>query len=150
MLTKEKLAEDLKGALKNADQNTVGVLRFIMSAINNKEIEKRGRGDKPELSPEELMQIVMSEEKKRKDAIEMFEKGSRQDLADKEKEEMAIIQKYLPEQLTPEETKEAVTKILGQTTNKDFGLAMKEVMKELRGKADAKLINGIVKELTSK
>ncbi|MDP3901848.1 MAG: GatB/YqeY domain-containing protein [bacterium] len=148
VVTKEKLTEDLKMALKNADQNTVGVLRFLIAAINNKEIEKRGKTDNTAVTSEELMRVIMTEEKKRKDAITIFEKGGRQDLADKEKIELEIIRKYLPQQLSPDDIKKEIEKILSQHAGSDFGGAMKVVMEKLRGKADARLVSEIVKEMT--
>lgn len=136
--------------MKGADQITVGVLRLLISAINNKAIEKRGKSGSDILTDDEVTQSVMSEAKKRNDAIGMFERGGRQDLADKEKEELEILKKYLPQQLSKEETEKAVAKIISEKGAKDFGSVMKEVMKELKGKADAKLISEIIKEKLGK
>lgn len=145
-MLKERLAEDLKAAMKNADQKTVGVLRFLIAAINNKEIEKRGKGGDSVLTDEEVAQVLMSEAKKRKDSIAAFEEGGRIDLAGKEREELEIIQRYLPEQLSAEETEKVVEKILAETGVKDFGQAMKAVMRELKGKADGKTVSEIIKK----
>lgn len=145
-MLREKLAEDMRGAMKGADQQTVGVLRLLIAAVNNKAIEKRGKTGSDVLIDDEVLQVLLSEEKKRRDAIVLFEQGGRLDLAKKEEAELEVIQKYLPRRLGREETERAVEKILKDTAAKDFGSAMKQVMKELKGKADAKLISEIVKQ----
>lgn len=146
MNLKEKISENLKVALKSGDQFRVGVLRLLSSALHNKEIEKHARSASDVLTDEEIIQVLTSEAKKRKEASEIFRKGERLDLAEKEEQELLIIQNYLPIQLTPAETEKAVDEILKKTAAKDFGGAMKAVMQELRGKADAKLIGDLVKK----
>lgn len=150
MLTKEQLSTDLKGAMKSAGSATVGVLRMLISVINNKEIEKRGKTGAGELTAEELLAVLLSEEKKRQEAATIFIKGGRQDLADKEAAELTIIQRYLPKRMTTEETEAAVDKIIANLkasgADVSFGVAMKEITKELKGKADAKLISELVKK----
>lgn len=149
-MLKEKIAEDLKKSMKAADSERVGVLRLLSTAIHNKEIEKRGKTGKEEtLTDEEIFAVLMTEAKKRKEAIEIFEKGGRKDLAEKESKELVIIQEFLPKQITREEIERAAAEIIKKTGIKDFGSAMKEVMKELRGKADAKLVSEIVKKMLS-
>lgn len=146
MSLREKLAADLKTAMKSADPKTVGVLRLLISALNNKSIEKKGKGQSEELTDEDVLQVLMTESKKRKEAIEIFIKGSRPDLADKEKEEMGIIQGYLPKQMGREEVEKIVEEIMKKSSIKEIGPVMKEVMKELRGKADAGVISELVKQ----
>lgn len=136
--------------MKSADPLTVGVLRFLLSGIGNKEIEKRTKSGSDVLTDEEVLQVLMTESKKRKEAITIFEKGNRADLADKEKEELAVIQKYLPAQMGKEEVEKIVDKVLATLRQAQgeisFGNFMKEVMKELRGKADAGMITALIKE----
>lgn len=144
-MLKEKIATDIKSAMKNADEKTVGVLRLVASALHNKEIDKKGKGGPEFLTEEEVIQTLMTEAKKCKEAIEIFTKGNRPDLADKEKAELAIIQKYLPAQMNREEVEKLVGAILSKVAVKEIGPAMKEVMKELRGKADSGLVSEIVK-----
>lgn len=144
-MLKEKLTDDLKMAMKKTDRATVDVLRMLISAINNKAIGKRGQSGSDVLTDEEVTQVLLSEAKKRNDSIAMFEQGSRADLAGKEKAELEILKRYLPAQMGQEETEKAVNKIISEKGLKDFGSTMKEVMKELKGKADAKLISELIK-----
>ncbi len=163
MFLKEKFQEDLKNSLKEKNEIVVSVLRMFLAAVSNKETEKRTKiwKQKPDLKPEELekesqltneelIEVVSSEIKKRKEAISEFEKGKREDLVKKEKAEMEILQKYLPEQLSEEEieklVKEAVDKI-GAKEIKDTGKVMAELMPKVKGKADGGLVSKIVKEL---
>lgn len=140
---------DLKTAMKSADPETVGVLRLLLTAIKNKEIAKRGQTGNEELTDDEVVQALLTEAKKRKDAVELFLKGGRVDLAQKEEKELTILQRYLPRQLTPAEIEQAIEKIISALPAKEFGPAMKEVMKELKGKADAKVVTEILKKKLS-
>ena len=143
-MLKEKLFDDLKLAMKSADQETVGVLRILLTAIKNKEIEKKTKnGGDGQLTDEEVIQVLMSDAKKHKESIEIFIKGDRKDLADKEEKELAIIQKYLPKQLSEAEIEQIIDKVLREISAKDFGSVMKEVMRELKGKADGKIVSSI-------
>ncbi len=136
----------MKAAMKNSDPLTVGVLRLIIAAITNKEIEKK----KTPLPDEETLQVVMSEAKKRRDSIDAFTKGGRQDLADREKAELAVLQKYLPSQMSKDEVEKSVAAIVKKTGSKEMGPVMKAVMAELRGKADSAVINEAVKKELAK
>lgn len=140
--------------MKSADPTTVGVLRLVLSALNNKAIDKKGRTGSEELTEEEMAQVMMTEAKKRKESIEVFLKGNRADLADKEKAELEILQKYLPKQMGREEVKKIVEnkiETLRQAQgDMSFGNIMKVVMAELRGKADSAMISNLVKEKLSK
>src|SRR3989344_2664914 len=121
-MLKEKLFDDLKLAMKSADQETVGVLRILLTAIKNKEIEKKTKnGGDGQLTDEEAIQVLMSDAKKHKESIEIFTKGDRKDLADKEEKELAIIQKYLPKQLSEAEIEQIIDKVLREISAKDFG-----------------------------
>jgi len=145
----QKIKEDLNEALKSGDTLRISVLRMVLSSLHNKEIEKKGKNQSPELTEEEIIEVLKREAKKRKEAIETYLKGNRNDLADKEKKELEIIIAYLPKQLSEEEIKkivqEAIQK-LGAQSKKDFGKVMGFLMKELKGKADAGLVSQIVKE----
>jgi len=167
MSLKIKIQNDLKSALKEKKEIKLSVLRLLISAINNKEIEKRTKTwkERPELLIEELekesqlsdnetIEVISSEIKKRKEAILEFEKGEREDLVEKEKKEMEILQKYLPEQLSEEEirklAKEAIKKVKA-TEIKDMGKVMAEIMPKVKGKAEGSVVSKIIKELlTSK
>lgn len=163
MPLKEKFEEDLKTALKGKKEIEVSTLRLLKAAIFNKEKEKRyklSRAEeglteeelvkKSQLTDEEVGEVVSSEIKKRKETILECEKGKREDLAKKEKTEMEILQKYLPEQLSEKEIRkiaeEAIKKI-GAKEPKDTGKVMAELMLKIKGKADGALVSKIVKEL---
>ncbi|MBA4320932.1 MAG: glutamyl-tRNA amidotransferase [Flavobacterium sp.] len=141
---KEILSGDIIKAMKSGDKIRLETVRTLRALFLEKEIEKRPNT----LTPEEELGTLTSAAKKRKESIELYEKAGRQDLAEKEKSELKIIQEYLPKQLTSEEIAVIVKKILneaGATSPKDFGKLMPLVMKELKGKADGKLITDIVK-----
>ena len=160
---KDKIIQNLKIALKEKREIKVSVLRMLLAAILNKEKEKRYRlnKEKPDLSQEELekeyqlteeeiISIVSIEAKKRKEAIMAFEKGERKDLAEKEKKELDILKKYLPEQLSEQELAkiiQGVIKETGASEMKDIGKVMKEVMPKVVGRAQGNRVSDIVKEL---
>ncbi len=146
MSLKDKLGEELKTALRSGDQFKVDVLRLLNSAIHNQEIAKKSKTGSGELTDEEVTAVLGIEAKKRRESIEVFRKGNRSDLAGKEEKELEIIQNYLPQQLSPEETEKAVKEILERSGAKDFGGAMKAVMAELKGKIDGKLTSEIIKK----
>jgi hypothetical protein len=165
MSLKEKLQQDLDGALKQRQTATLSTLRVLLASIQNKEKEKRYKISKREtnlgekeleeksaLSDEEIVDVIVSELKKRKESILAYEQGKREDLAKKEKAEAEILQKYLPEQLSEEElrkiVKEAIEKS-GAKEQKDIGKIMTEVMPKVKGKADGSQVSKIVKELLS-
>lgn len=151
-MLKEKISSDLKESLKTGDSFRSGVLRMIISVFQNKEIEKRGAGKPAELTEEEVVEILIREAKKRKEAAEIYAKGGRDDLSQKEIREIELIKKYLPEQLSEQEIEKivkATIEKIGAKDIKEFGRAMAEAMKELKGKADAKLVSDMVKKLLS-
>jgi len=160
---KTKLREDFEKFLKEKKEIEVSTLRMLNAAIFNREKEKRYKlsKEKPELkekdlekesqlTDEEIVQVIFSEVKKRKEAILLFEKGKREDLAKKEKKEMEILEKYLPEQMSEEEIKkiaQEVIKKIGAKEPKDMGRVMGQLMPKLKGKAEGGLVSKIVKEL---
>jgi len=162
-MLKEKIEKDFQKVLKERKEIEISTLRMLKAAIFNKEKEKRYKlsKEKPELSGEELeeesqltdeevIEVISSEVKKRKESILEFEKGKRQDLVEKETKEKEILEKYLPEQLSEEEiqklAKEVIEKI-GAKEIKDIGKVMAELMTKVKGKADGSLVSKIVKEL---
>lgn len=163
MSLKETIQNEIKEALKNHEEVRVLVLRGLISSINNKEIEKwtklskQGSIDKPEevygLSDEETMEVIFSEVKKRRESILEFEKGKRDDLVQKEKAELEILQKYLPEQMSQEEIKKLAQEIItktGASEMKDMGKVLSELMPKVKGKAEGGMVSQIVKELLTK
>ena len=141
----DSLKQDLKEALKAQHNVKKSVYRFILSAIHNEEI-KVGK----QLSDEEVMKLLIKQAQQRKDSIEAFKNAQRSDLVDKESEELAIISKYLPEQISEEKIKELAQKAIQETNAesvKDLGKIMPVLMKQLGGQADGKTVNKIVMEL---
>jgi uncharacterized protein YqeY len=160
MSLKEKIQTDVKKAMQEKDALRVSVLRMLRAAIFNKEKEKRAKLSKTEeklekldelskLTDEETNEVISSEVKKRKESIEQYEKGNRQDLADQEKKELEILMKYLPEQMSEEEIRKLVKEKIeemGASGPKDTGKVMGAVMPQLKGKADGNVVNKIVQE----
>lgn len=144
---KQKLTADLKEALKSKNELKASTLRMVISAVGNREIEVRKKDIG--LSDEEVLAILSSEVKKRRDAIREFEHGGRSDLADKEKAEMAMLVVYLPEQMPDEEilriAKDGVREV-GATNEKDFSKVMKAIMPIMKGKADGERVATAVRE----
>ncbi len=148
MSLRDQIPEDLKTALRGKKSLDLSVLRMLQAAIKNREIDKKG-----ELNDEEIVQVVSSEIKKRRDAIEEFTKVSREDAAEAEQLEINVLMKYMPEQLSEEEVASKVQELVagsGAAGLKDLGIAMKVVMPALKGKADGKLINKYVREQLAK
>ena len=144
---KERLMEDMKEALRSKDKIRLSTIRMINSLIKNAEIDKRG-----ELTEEEIVQLLRKYAKQRKEAIEMYEKGGRQDLVEKEKRELEIVESYLPEELSEEEIRKLVREAIeevGASSPKDLGKVMKVVMPKVKGRADGSLVNRIVREMLS-
>jgi uncharacterized protein YqeY len=147
MSLEEKINTDLKAAMMAKDQAAMRSLRGIKAAILNAKTEKGATG---ELTPEKEIQLLTKMVKQRKESIEIFEQQGRADLAITEKEEVAVIEKYLPAQMSESEVREAIAKIIsetGATSAKEMGKVMGAASKQLAGKADNKLVSQIVKEL---
>ncbi|MCU0481008.1 MAG: GatB/YqeY domain-containing protein [Anaerolineae bacterium] len=144
---KTLLNDALKEAMKSKDNATRDVIRLLQSAVKQIEIDTR-----KELTADEIMDVLQKEAKKRRESITEYEKGGRTDLADAEKAELVIIEKFLPKQLTPDEVREIVRAVIaetGATSAKDLNKVMPLVMAKVKGVADGKLVNQIVKELLS-
>lgn len=149
MNLKEKINEDLKSAMKGGDKIKLETIRSIRALIL--EFEKSGIGK--ELNEEEAIKMLNTAAKKRKDSIEQFIKAGRNDLVEKEKKELEILMEYLPKQLSVDEIKNEVKKIadnIGASTKEDFAKLMPQAMKELKGKADGKVVRSVVEDLLGK
>ncbi|HLF86644.1 MAG TPA: GatB/YqeY domain-containing protein [Nitrospiria bacterium] len=150
MPLQERLINEMKEAMRSGDKNKVSVIRMVRSSLKNKEIEK-GKGKA--LSDEEVIQVIVSSVRQRRDSIEEFKKGGRQDLVDKEEVEIRILQTFLPGQLAIEE----LVKIIKETIEevkavgiKDMGQVMKILVPKIVGKADPASVSKIVKEILTK
>ncbi|MBE9047974.1 GatB/YqeY domain-containing protein [Pleurocapsales cyanobacterium LEGE 10410] len=151
MSLKEQIGEDIKTAMKAKDKIRLQTVRSIKKAILEKEVELRPKGQ-DSLTPEQEIELLSQQAKQRRDSIEQFENAGREDLAEKESQELAIIETYLPEQVSDEELETIVDEIIissGATTMKDLGKVMGPAMKQLKGKADGKKIQALVKSKLS-
>lgn len=147
MSLKDKLTEDMKQAMKDkeAGKLRLSVIRMVRAAIKNVEIDT-----KAELAEEDVIAIVAKEVKMRRDSMEEFKKGQRDDLVAQLEQEIEVLLPYLPQQLTEAEVREIVTEALaiaGATSSKDMGKVMAVLMPKVKGRADGKLVNNIVREL---
>ncbi len=141
----EKIDSDLKTAMKEKNEVKLGTLRMLKAAIKNKEIDK-----KQALSEPEILEIIQKQVKQRRESIAEFQKANRQDLLVKETAEIAVLEQYLPKQLTEPELKVIVQKAIQTTGAKaktDIGKIMKEVMPQIAGRADGKQVNQIISTL---
>jgi uncharacterized protein YqeY len=149
---KAQIDADIKVAMKAKDKIRLETVRSIKKVILEKESELRAKGQ-DSLTPEQELEVLSQQAKQRRDAIAQYLKAERQDLAAKEQAELAIIETYLPEQLSAEELEKFVTQIItevGAKTAQDLGKVMGVAMKKLKGKADGKKIQELVKrKLTS-
>lgn len=148
----EQINEDLKTAMRAKQVEKISTLRMLISAIRNKEISLRA-GEKVALEDDKIIEVIKSEIKKRKDSAEAYEQGGRSELAEKEKTEIEILNKYLPEQMSEEEVERIAAATIaefGEVTMKDFGKIMGEVMKKAKGKADGNMASAAVKKILGK
>lgn len=144
----QQIENDLKTALKSGDKEKAGVLRFLIAAVKNFQIEKKTQ-DEQYLSDEDIISVLKRQAKQRKDSIEQYEKGGRAELAEKEKSELEILENYLPVQMSEDEVRKIVetkAKELGVSNKSGFGKLMGAVMKELQGKADGSIVKKIIEE----
>lgn len=140
---KERLDQAFKEALKGQQSTVLSTLRMLKTAIRNKEVEL-----KHPLSEAEILAVINSQAKQRRDAVVEYQKAGRQDLASKEEEELSVLLSFLPAQLTSEELEAEVVRIIdqvGASSPKDLGKVMKTAMAELAGRADGKLVQEIAR-----
>lgn len=147
MSLEEKIMSDLKDAMRSKNDGALRALRAIKSAII---ITKTAEGFSGQISEEEEVKMLQKLVKQRKDSLEIYEKQSREDLAVKEREEIQVIEKFLPEQMSEEKLKEIIARIISETgasSAADMGKVMGAANKQLAGKADGKTIAAVVKSL---
>jgi len=141
----QRLDEDLKTALRESDKLKLSAIRLVKAEVKNRQIE-RGR----DLSDEEILSVISMLAKQRRESIEQFSKGGRNDLADQERRELAILQVYMPQQLSPEELDSLILQAIQESAardEKDMGKVMKVLMPRVKGVSDGKAVNNRVKEL---
>ena len=145
MTLMEQLTADMKDAMKKGEKERLSVIRLVRGAVRQAEID-----GKKTLNDDEILNILAKEVKMRRDSIEEFERGKRTDLVEKTKAEIDILMPYLPAQLSPNEVKELAEKAaaeVGAATAKDMGKVMGVLMPRLKGRADGKIVNEIVRAL---
>ncbi len=141
---KEKILDDIKAAMKSRQAERLAAVRFLQSAIKYREIELRPNA----ITDQEVIGVIKKLAKQRKDSISEFEKAGRQDLIDKEKFELGVLEEYLPAQMSAEQVATIVDEVIkaqGATTMKQMGGVVKEVMARTGGQADGKTVSDLVK-----
>lgn len=144
MSLKDTLMADLKSAMKSKDQVKVSIIRFIQAAVKNKEIEVRPN----EITDEDVQVVLKKLAKQLNDAIEQYKNAGRDDLADKEQEQLIVVEAYLPEQLSEDKVAQFVAEAISELnadSMKQMGAVMKLVMEKTAGSADNKMISSIVR-----
>ena len=142
---KQTLNEDLKQAMKGGDTTKRAVLRMLLASTKNAEIAKRG-----ELEDADIVGLIAKDIRQHQESIESFKQGNRPDLVEKETAEMAVLEAYMPQQLTRDEVARAARQVIGEVGAQgpsDKGKVMKELMPKLKGQADGRVINEVVTEL---
>jgi len=145
MSLQERLAYELKNAMKNKDQLRKNVITMIRADIKQIEVDKR-----VELTDEDVIEIISKQAKQRKDSIEEFKKGGREDLVEQAAQELDVLMEYLPEQLSEEEIETIIKEVIadtGATSMKDMGKIMATAMPKLKGRTDGKVVNQIVRKI---
>ena len=143
----KRLQTDMITAMKNRNKDTLAVVRMLKASVQNAQIEVGH-----DLTPDEEVAVMSREYKQRKESLEEFQKAGRQDLIDKTNNELKVVEKYMPKQLSADDVKKIVTETVqqvGAASMKDFGKVMGAVMPKVKGQADGKLVNQTVKETLS-
>ncbi len=150
-MLKDRISEDLKDAMRARDEVRLRTLRSLRAALLEREIAER-TGGVAELSDEQALSVLQKQAKQRRDSIEQFVGAGREDLAENERQELAIIESYLPKQLSDDEIREELRKIIaevGASSAAEIGKVMGPAMQRLKGKADGMRIQMIARELLS-
>lgn len=141
---RSQLTEMMKNAMRARDQIRLDTVRFVLSQIKNAEIDLHR-----EMNDEEVITLLKKEVKNRKEAIDQFAQGGRQDLVDEETAKLKVIEEFLPAQMSDEELQKVVQEVVEANPGKEFGLIMKEVMARVKGQADGSRVSGMVKVVVS-
>ncbi|MFA4871484.1 MAG: GatB/YqeY domain-containing protein [Patescibacteria group bacterium] len=148
MTLQPQIEQDFLKALKRGDKSVVDTLRMLKAAVQNKKIEKL-MAKEAALPDEEMVGLIKSEIKKRRDSIDSYRQGNRNDLADKEEAEIKILEKYLPEPLSEDKLIEIIKNVIGElgaAGPADFGKVMGAVVARVKGRADGQVVARLVKE----
>jgi uncharacterized protein YqeY len=142
---KEKLTDDVKQALRQGDKQKVSCLRLLLAAVKNTEIARQ-----TELTDADILGVIVKQAKQCRESIEAFKKGDRPDLVAQEEAEVAVLEAYLPQQMTPQEISDTASRVIaevGASGPGDMGRVMAGLMPQLKGRADGRQISAIVSEL---
>jgi uncharacterized protein YqeY len=148
-MLRDQIKTDMVFAQKSGDKQKLDTLRFLLGEIANFEIEKYPPSVGGTLTDEDTLSVIKKQVKRHQESIEMFKTGKREDLVSKEQAELVVLQNYLPAQMSDEELKTIVKRIVESNSGKNFGEIMKLVMVEVGGKADGGAVSKILKEQLS-
>lgn len=151
-MLRERFTADMKEAMKAGDKGRLGAIRLIQAALKDKDIEARGAGKEP-LSDEEILALLQKMVKQRQESIAMYEQGGRAELAQAEKDEVAVISSYLPQQMDEAETKAAIEAAIAETgaaSMKDMGKVVGVLRAKYAGRMDFAKASGLVKDMLPK
>jgi hypothetical protein len=150
MGVREQLADDLKDAMRHQDERRKNTIRSVIAAIKQAETELGPDGQRVSLNDADILALIARQARQREDSIAEYRKGGRDDLVAEESEELAILQSYLPQQMSRAEIEAEARQVIaevGAQGPKDMGAVIKPLMARLRGRADGRLINQVVREL---
>jgi uncharacterized protein len=145
MALTQKLNDDLKATMKGGDKARREVLRYLLSLVQNAEKDKYAKQPGVPLADDEVVAVLQKEAKRRKEAVELFRQGERDDLVRKEEGDLAVIYEYIPKGLSPEEIGRMVDELKAKGAN-DFNSLMRETMKLAKGRADGKAVGDIIRK----
>jgi uncharacterized protein YqeY len=151
-MLRERFTADMKEAMKAGEKGKLGAIRLIQAALKDKDIEARGNGKEP-LSDEEILALLQKMVKQRQESITMYEQGGRTELAQQEKDEVAVITSYLPQQMDEAETKAAIEAAIAETgaaSMKDMGKVVGALRGKYAGRMDFAKASGLVKDMLPK
>lgn len=152
-MLRNRFSEELKESLRARDQRATSTLRLILAALKDRDIAARGRGNRDGIGEDEVLQMLQSMVKQRRESIEAYTKGGRQDLVAQEEEEITVIERYLPQQLGEAEASAVVTALIGElgaASIKDMGRVMAALKERYAGQMDMAKVSGIVKQQLTK
>ena len=150
MSLRDTILKDVTDAMKSGDKVRVGTLRLVKAEIQNREVDVRAeKGADYRLGDDEVTAVLTRAAKQRRESVESFRAGGREDLAVREEQELAIVEAYLPRQLSEDDVRELIAAAIaetGATSPRDIGAVMKVLMPQVKGRADGKSVNRLVKE----
>lgn len=151
-MLRKQLNDALKRAMKDGDQMCVATVRLMLAALKDRDIEARGKGNTDGISDDDILAMMMTMVRQRRESIELYQRGGRVELAEQEAEEIAIIERFLPRQLSEEETRAAVDETIAEIEAsglKDMGRTMAALKERFAGQMDMSRASAVVKEILS-